>query len=126
MQLDVTRYKFEDSLIADIYDTVNIPRDGKPKKFDASVTYMNPKLPAFSKRIKEEIEALGTDVEDSVIAVCAAAIGWRGITVAGKDLEFTQENVRQVLSDPNNKWIVDQHYRLVNRHASFLIVASES
>lgn len=52
--------------------------------------------------------------------VCAAIVDWRGLSSDGKELAYSKENVREIISDPEFAWIADQVEAFAMRRANFM------
>lgn len=56
---------------------------------------------------KAVVKGEADDTERMVRVLCAATVGWQGLSLDG-DEAFTHENVRRLYTDPATEWVVEQ------------------
>jgi hypothetical protein len=98
-------------------------------KTGARFTLASADHPARRKAIAEtsrRMRAAGANVdvefldEMNLDIVIESVLGWSGVKIDGKELEYSPAACRELLSDPQLAWLVDQLFREVGRLENFI------
>lgn len=81
---------------------------------------VNRRLAMQSKRRGGNIATLEEIEADEVQMLAVCIKGWENISLDGKTLEFTQDNVRKLLSDNRMKWVKEQLMEAIRDASLFM------
>lgn len=95
----------------------------------AFFTLASPDHPARKQAIAEasrRLRAAGDGQDEDLLnelaneASAASVLGWRGVKLDGAVLEYSQQAARDLLANPEMKWLVSQLSVQLGRQANFI------
>ena len=89
---------------------------------------------AAQRRLRKVLQQTGKlqladpeeEEQDEVDMLVACTLGWRGVTVGGKSLAWSQDAARSIYSDPKRRWLRDQIKAALNEREHFIKRSGEA
>lgn len=113
--------------------TVKHPETNQPTPMVMTLAgpeHPNRKKIAFAaqRRLRKVLQQTGKlqladpeeEEQDEVDMLVACTLGWRGLTVGGKTLDWSQDAARTIYSDPKRRWLRDQIKAALNEREHFI------
>ncbi len=122
---------YEDTTTADV--TIKDPATGAPSS--AVITLAGPEHPSRKKidfdrqrRMRAVLQKTGKlqlqdpeeDEADEVDMLVACTLGWSGMNIGGKPLEFSTQASRDLYSDPKRRWLRAQVVTALGEREAFI------
>lgn len=80
----------------------------------------NRRLESMTKKGAQNTVTIEALAKDTVEAFVAVTIGWSGIELDGKELDYSEANARKLYSDERFPWLVEQLDTFVGNRRNFM------